>query len=601
MTLLADLIPPASTTGHATPTRARTNAPVARTLFLLHDYTGLDDGIAELAAHLAADGPLHMLRCPPLPATEPATMEGLAALHVETILRLQPEGPYRLAGWSFGGILAYEIAMQLVGRDHVVEFLGVIDASLPPSDFERRIARTAATQPGSYLLGLMRLAAGVAPSGDTRHRELRRLFAPGNTAARAARVAMLDSLPELLLADPALADVINACRRAGAWPEALASMSDAALATLLARWRAHDHALAHYAPFPTSTFVHLFRPHAPNSADSEPRDRAQLWEGVLRNGQYHFVPNPAGDAPFLDASAEALARTITRALRDDLQRRGSRVAATPETDYSPHIPIRQGGSRKEPILLVPGAGSAVTAFMPFCNLLDDEWEAHGLQPRGFDGVMAPHSSVEAAARSYLAQIDLLAAAGRTSVHIVGHSFGGWIAFQLACLLQARGTPPASLTVIDSEAPESNGKLGRAYTFSEVSWNLVRALELGTGKTMGIERDAYFGAERDHQWEMLRRGMRELHLIHRRSGHADLHGLVRTYATALRTVYRPPGRYLGPATLVLAADEAASNRDALEGWLRFVPSMTERRCNGNHYTMLQGPHVEGLARWWQARH
>src|ERR1700676_2613119 len=41
------------------------------------------------------------------------TMEQLAARLRKTIVALQPDGPYRLAGWSFGGILAYEIAVQL--------------------------------------------------------------------------------------------------------------------------------------------------------------------------------------------------------------------------------------------------------------------------------------------------------------------------------------------------------------------------------------------------------------------------------------------------------------------------------------------------------
>ena len=39
----------------------------------------------------------------------------------------EPAGPYRLAGWSFGGILAYEIASQLIGADEEVDFLGALD------------------------------------------------------------------------------------------------------------------------------------------------------------------------------------------------------------------------------------------------------------------------------------------------------------------------------------------------------------------------------------------------------------------------------------------------------------------------------------------
>ena len=43
------------------------------------------------------------------------------------IRAVQPDGPYRLAGWSFGATLAYEIATQLIGDDASVEFLGSLD------------------------------------------------------------------------------------------------------------------------------------------------------------------------------------------------------------------------------------------------------------------------------------------------------------------------------------------------------------------------------------------------------------------------------------------------------------------------------------------
>lgn len=42
-------------------------------------------------------------------------MECLATRLIKVMRQAQPEGPYRLAGWSFGGVLAYEIAQQLRG------------------------------------------------------------------------------------------------------------------------------------------------------------------------------------------------------------------------------------------------------------------------------------------------------------------------------------------------------------------------------------------------------------------------------------------------------------------------------------------------------
>ncbi|MFH7468197.1 thioesterase domain-containing protein, partial [Pseudomonas syringae group genomosp. 7] len=38
---------------------------------------------------------------------------------------------YRLAGWSFAGVLAYEVATQLLGMDEAEAFLGLIDSYVP--------------------------------------------------------------------------------------------------------------------------------------------------------------------------------------------------------------------------------------------------------------------------------------------------------------------------------------------------------------------------------------------------------------------------------------------------------------------------------------
>ncbi|MEZ6117503.1 MAG: thioesterase domain-containing protein [Pirellulaceae bacterium] len=42
----------------------------------------------------------------------------------------QPCGPYRLAGWSFGGLVAYEMARQLKANGHEVSELVIIDSAL---------------------------------------------------------------------------------------------------------------------------------------------------------------------------------------------------------------------------------------------------------------------------------------------------------------------------------------------------------------------------------------------------------------------------------------------------------------------------------------
>jgi thioesterase domain-containing protein/acyl carrier protein len=55
------------------------------------------------------------------------TLENLAAHYIQEMRSLQPEGPYYLMGLSFGGVVAYEMAQQLVIQGQQVAFLGLLD------------------------------------------------------------------------------------------------------------------------------------------------------------------------------------------------------------------------------------------------------------------------------------------------------------------------------------------------------------------------------------------------------------------------------------------------------------------------------------------
>ncbi|GGM34198.1 non-ribosomal peptide synthetase [Longimycelium tulufanense] len=84
-------------------------------LFLIHPIGGTVLCYRQLVNHLPADRPVHALQAAGTqPGTEPLTsMESLAASYIEAIRRVHPDGPFHLAGWSFGGFVAVEIARQL--------------------------------------------------------------------------------------------------------------------------------------------------------------------------------------------------------------------------------------------------------------------------------------------------------------------------------------------------------------------------------------------------------------------------------------------------------------------------------------------------------
>jgi phthiocerol/phenolphthiocerol synthesis type-I polyketide synthase D len=62
---------------------------------------------------------------------ETVTVEQRITRCLPELRRIQPTGPYRLAGWSFGGFLAYEMAQQLTAAGDRVEVLALIDPILP--------------------------------------------------------------------------------------------------------------------------------------------------------------------------------------------------------------------------------------------------------------------------------------------------------------------------------------------------------------------------------------------------------------------------------------------------------------------------------------
>ncbi|HWF35778.1 MAG TPA: KR domain-containing protein, partial [Solirubrobacteraceae bacterium] len=62
------------------------------------------------------------------------TVEERAQRYFDLLRAKQPHGPYRLAGWSFGGALAYETALRLHGAGERVELLAMIDTILPLPD-----------------------------------------------------------------------------------------------------------------------------------------------------------------------------------------------------------------------------------------------------------------------------------------------------------------------------------------------------------------------------------------------------------------------------------------------------------------------------------
>lgn len=101
-----------------------------RPLFCIHPVVGLSWSYANLLRHLEPGLPVYGLQAIGLrgDAPLPASLSEIAAQYIAQLRRIQVQGPYRLLGWSLGGLIAHEITAQLQAQGQQVELLAMLDA-----------------------------------------------------------------------------------------------------------------------------------------------------------------------------------------------------------------------------------------------------------------------------------------------------------------------------------------------------------------------------------------------------------------------------------------------------------------------------------------
>lgn len=150
-----------------------------RPWWCVHPSSGSVSCYGSLAFHLPAGQSLYGLQSPGLAdlACQLDSVAGMAQHYLTELTAVQPTGPYRLAGWSMGGVVALELAVRLTAAGAAVESLVLLDPS-DPGD-------------GSVTSSEVDLA-------DDFVREVSRLSGAAVPKLPAAAEAVADRLPELI-------------------------------------------------------------------------------------------------------------------------------------------------------------------------------------------------------------------------------------------------------------------------------------------------------------------------------------------------------------------------------------------------------------------
>jgi acyl-coenzyme A synthetase/AMP-(fatty) acid ligase/thioesterase domain-containing protein/acyl carrier protein len=263
-----------------------------------------------------------------------------------------------------------------------------------------------------------------------------------------------------------------------------------------------------------------------------------------------------------------------------------------------------------PVSTIRSNGSAATTHRFFCatgggapamslrSLADamHHTEVYGIQPRGLEERAWPDHSVEAAARRYLDGIRAVQPSGPYLVG--GYSFGGVVAFELACQLQRAGERVDLLVILDTGAPGARPTRGDRLrwradalrTDAPPSGVKRRATVAARSATFAIQ-SAYAHAERRYSLTTAglfpRKGLEQYELFLRLNGR-------------MSREYEPTSTFLGRVLVLRTGSpdgdsSQGRNRTDELGWSRVASGpITVEEVPGDHLGMIRRPHVTTLA-------
>jgi acyl-coenzyme A synthetase/AMP-(fatty) acid ligase/thioesterase domain-containing protein/acyl carrier protein len=256
---------------------------------------------------------------------------------------------------------------------------------------------------------------------------------------------------------------------------------------------------------------------------------------------------------------------------------------------SPLVMLRQADPTV-PFVCVAGGGAHALGLRDLAYAVDGR-TTYGLQMRGLEEAARPDYSVRA-----IATRNLRALGDRVGTPFVlgGYSFGGLVAFEMGRMLEARGTPPALLVLLDTPAPVDSGPARspvtarmttrlerepprlRARSRAVVRW-MGEGLRVRTRRAVLVGTTGWIPRHSEQQYELFFR-----------------------FSIELARRYRPPLGYGGRA-LVVRATETPAGRDGRRarpdlGWSDVVKGPLEVvAITTNHNGLIRPPMVAEVGR------
>jgi thioesterase domain-containing protein len=526
-----------------------------RPLVFIHEPSGEVLSYERLAQRIDPEIGLYGIRADRHAVHADSRYEDLAAGYVRLIREALPQGPYRLAGWSAGGVLAFEVAQQLLALGERVEFLGLID-SWHRGEGERGISE----------LGLHDRKLLLVAFAEYYGRKLQ--------AAEIARILATEDLPGAI-----------ALARGEGWLKK--DMSPAEFEARAMLWFNLRAAAHRYYAQPLEIDTHLFAAQPADAGDAG--DPSNGWSGLLGNRlQVHPV---GGDHWSIMMDAERAGR-VGGAIASVLARLDGMAPKPGGSARSPApgaaVTIRTGNAQTRKVFCLPGAGANATSFLDFAARSPGDAGFIGLEapaPLGRDG---EPPTLQEAARRYVDTIRSLQPEG--PYHLVGHSFGGWVALEAARQLTEAGVTVAPVVLVDTQAPRAEGHGDRGYALREY----LALIELQSEQEHGLDADTLAELPPTEQARPIFEAMRRGRLLPANARLEDFVPVLEMFCRQCAIGYRPQGAFGGLALLLRAVPEEGGADEAvdLDAWRLHEPQLRGFDVPGSdHLSILKPPHVD----------
>ncbi|MCV6637686.1 amino acid adenylation domain-containing protein [Candidatus Albibeggiatoa sp. nov. NOAA] len=264
------------------------------------------------------------------------------------------------------------------------------------------------------------------------------------------------------------------------------------------------------------------------------------------------------------------------------------------------IPIQAQGNRS-PLFCLPGAGGNVLYLYNLAAHLGQDQPFYGLQPPGLDGKTETPDSIEVLASYHIRELQT--AQPHNPYYLVGHCFGGKVAFEMARQLEQQGHTVAMLVILDSTAPSVEPQHNPTADWNETDWlwSIVEVLKVLTETEIELTKDQlHEQADLEQAYELVMQYLKQRQLFFAPDADiAQLKATVKSFKAEIHAQlhYQPQGKIDAPIVLIRAEDQ--SNEDYVQNadwdWHPFTSSTFNLEWNaGTHFSMFYEPHVESLS-------